>query len=213
MVGRKLGVSQDNIACTEINLENLRKKYVSNGLVNFVLQKEKEIFAIKSKPEQFKLLDRFYFYELSKIGYDTLNIIRVIGAKTKITKAREFTKQLNISLKDLIYVGDSITDSKLFQFVNQKGGLSIAVNGNIFALNSARVAVATTDMRTLKPILDAWITGGWNQVKKIIGKRSQKKNNVDYALVDTANSKEFDDLVQIHKKFRVQVRGQAAGLS
>lgn len=44
-------------------------------------------------------------------------------------------------LKDVVYVGDSITDQGAFKLVKENGGLAISFNGNRYAIEFAEIAV------------------------------------------------------------------------
>lgn len=233
LVGNNLGIPHNEIACTELNLARLAKELDHQKFSQVVVGIEKEVVSLLSRFNEARqqvengesvrkvfadqgvaapirhALDRLYWQELPRLGYKPLEVVPVVGGRRKIGQAQRFAQELKTSLGKIVYVGDSITDSDLFRFINDEGGLSIAVNGNRYALRDAQVAVATTDMRHLRKILDAWSDGGIQKVKGVIESYSSAATFPYYALVNKAN---LDQLERIHKETRTIVRGAAAAL-
>ena len=114
----------------------------------------------------------------------------VMGGKRKVKALRLITKKLGVSLKDIVVVGDSITDFQMLKAVKEAGGLAIVFNGNQYALPYGTIGVASASLMDIKKILEAWLKGGLEAVKKV---------------------PHCEDL-KIHQKFRQLVRGQAAKL-
>jgi energy-converting hydrogenase A subunit R len=234
-VGFQLGVAQEHIASTDININSLRRKFWSEKIQKIVNDAELDIKQMthkcvsiinsdKSKQSAIDLfkknkacidlrnrLDRLYWIDLPEEGYNTLSIIEVIGGIRKVDAAERFARLLGATLKDVIYVGDSITDVELFRKVNKSGGLSVAVNGNRYALEAATIAVATTNMEYIIPLLNEWVTGGMNAVSSFIH-QNNKNNDVHYACVNTNNSSLFNTLVNRHAQVRKIIRADAAVL-
>lgn len=246
LVGKHIGVPMEDIACTKLDLETLRKRFVSNGLFDTVQTAEKNILGLTplvneaiqevdqgksivevlGKDSRFTpllgALDKLYWEELPSRGYQTLGAVKVIGGKRKIEAAQKFAQDLGVNLSDVVYVGDSITDDALHARLSQEGGLPIAINGNNYALRNARVAVATKDMRRLRPVLDVWQSGGFEQVQKFINLNgvsssrtkegspiSEDTSTAHYDLVDPADREGFKRVLGTHKEFRKLVRGAA----
>ena len=127
-----------------------------------------------------------------------------------------------MALSDIAYVGDSITDDALHTLLKQEEGLPIAVNGNRYALMNARVAVATKDMRALRPVLDVWEKDGFEGVSvfvqesqtaaHLLGKErilQAVEENGRYHVIDPNDQEAFSKIVKIHGEFRRLVRGRA----
>ncbi len=246
LIGKHINVPMEDIACTTLDLASLRKRFGQNGLTDTVLTTERNIFrliplanevmkeidqgksvveVLDKNPRFTPLLDalnKLYWEDLPATGYKTFEAVKVIGGKRKIEVAQEFARELGVDLADVAYVGDSITDDALHQRLSQKRGLPIAVNGNFYALRNARVAVATTDMRSLRPVLDAWQRGGFEEVKNfinlngIVSQRTKEGSPIPesnssfyYDLVDPSNEKAFQEILIVHKEFRRRVRGAA----
>lgn len=243
IVGSKLNIPPSDIACTELNLAQLRKKYqsakfdeatsamenvllphlaISQEIMQRVGSGESIVAVFADYPNIIGALEQFYWKTLPSLGYQPLEVVRVVGGRRKVDEAKKFALELGISLSETAYDGDSITDKALFAELKRVGGLGIAVNGNRYALEEARVAVATTDMRSLRPVLDSWYRDGFDGVAKFImdqqRSRSGKEYEVNlgkhahYSLVDVGDEQNFEELIAIHKKYRHAVRGAAAAL-
>lgn len=248
LIGEHLGIPPEHIACTELNLFRLKDEFMSPNFVRIVGEAERQVISllpwfVKAK-EQVEagvpvekvfnnegpavpireVLDQLYWQELPRLGYKTLETVAVMGGRRKVEAVRNFATSLGIPFKFIAYVGDSITDDKVHEFLKKEGGLPVAINGNYYALRNVRVAVATTDARKLRPLFDAWVEGGIQGVKSFV----ESENRVSirrelasphevvaehyYHLVDPRKKKEFQQIVEIHKIFRKKVRGSAAAL-
>lgn len=246
LVGKHIGIPMEDIACTTLDLKTLKERFSSDNFLATVLTREKEILGLTSlaneamqevdrgrsvvevlgKDSRFTpllgVLDKLYWGELPSTGYQPLEAVKVIGGKRKVEAAQKFARELGVNLSDVAYVGDSITDDAFHAKLSQEGGLPIAINGNRYALRNARVAVATKDMRGLRPVLDAWQMGGFEQVQRFVRLNgasssrtkegspiSENGSSPHYDLIDTSNKEGFREVLGIHKEFRKLVRGVA----
>lgn len=243
LVGGYLDIPMQHIACTTLDLKELRKRFGSASFFNNVQEAENRILAqslladdamqevekgksvveVLGEMSKFsplrETLDGFYWQTLKETGYQALEVVQVMGGKRKIEAAQRFAQDISVHLSDVAYVGDSITDDAMHQRLSKEGGLPIAINGNHYAIRNARVAVATRDMRDLRPLLDAWQQGGFHEVTKFIENQSisftRSKEGAPvpleekYALVNPSNQEEFQRILTIHKQSRRNVRGTA----
>lgn len=246
LVGKHIGVPMENIACTTLDLKILRERFSSSNFLETVPAREKEILgltllandamrevdqgksivAVLRKDSRFTplldVLDKLYWEELPSTGYQTLGAVKVIGGKRKIEASQRFAQELGVSLSDIPYVGDSITDDALHLMLSQEEGLPIAINGNNYALRNARVAIATKDMRHIRPVLDAWQSGGFEQVQRFIrlniasSPRSKEEapiaenlSGAHYDLVKPSDQIGFRRILNTHREYRRLVRGAA----
>lgn len=249
LVGNYLGIPQEHIACTKLDLKTLREKHQTSQFDEVVEKMEQEVLPMlpwvaKMKEEIDKgrsvvevfddqnyaslpdRLDRFYWQELKELDYKVLSNVEVIGGNRKIEAARRFAAGLNLeTFASVAYGGDSITDDALNIAIRKEGGLPIAINANFYALRHARVAVATIDMRNIRPVLNAWYEGGFRSVEKfievsqaarLVGKERTpvpvEERGPYYHLLEGVSVKEREGVLDIHKIFRKAVRGAAADL-
>jgi len=86
-------------------------------------------------------LDEFFWEELQSMrSRRLLEDVHPIGGPGKVDALLHSLKITGNNIQDVIYVGDSITDSDVLKLVKQEGGLAIAFNGNKYAIREADVA-------------------------------------------------------------------------
>ena len=245
LIGNYLNIPMEHIACTKLDLANLRNHFGSESFYRSIRNAEKQIISQMPQAKEAmaevdrgksivevlgndgefapirQTLDQFYWQDLPRLGYQTLEVVKVMGGRRKIEAAQRFARELNTPLSDIAYVGDSITDDALHAHLSQERGLPIAVNGNRYALRNARVAVATRDMRALRPVLDSWNLGGFEQVINFVneshgvltfGKERQgvaDEKGPRYHLLDASKEEAFQEVLKIHGEYRSIVRGEA----
>lgn len=87
-------------------------------------------------------LNQIFWIQLpSMISGQLLQSITLIGGIEKAQKVNAVTSQLKSQLANVMYVGDSITDAQALRLVREHGGLSVAFNGNRYALEQANLAI------------------------------------------------------------------------
>jgi len=247
LVGDHIGVPMENIACTNLDLKRLNDRFGKREFFKMeVLRWENELPVImpmaheatgevdngRSVVEVFNdpkfeplksALNVFYWEKLRTMhNYRILDEVKVMGGRRKIEAAQKFARELGVNLSDVAYVGDSITDDALHAKLSQEGGLPIAINGNFYALRNAQVAVATKDMRNLRPVLDAWQMGGFEQVQRFVRLNgvssprtkegspiSENTSGIRYDLIDPSDQEGFKNTLSAHSESRKLVRGAA----
>lgn len=212
-IGSKLGIGKENIICTSFPLNKYIREFEKEDF--YLIEKiEKEILKIAIDDKGIKnLLDKFYWEDLPKkrLG-NVIKKMKVVGGKRKVDAVIEIARKLNKRMEEIVVVGDSITDFKMLKTINEKNGLSIVFNGNIYAIPYATIALATTNMEDLMYIIELWEKGGRDLVIKKIKEFEEVAKAHEpffHLLIDKKN---FDDIVKIHRIFRNKVRGKAGRL-
>lgn len=244
LVGEHIGIPMEDIACTNLDLKGLCSRFSSAEFNNAVRAAEQNILSLvplgneaseevdkgRTVVEVFEDprfeplkegLDGFFWRQLPDMGFKVLEETRVMGGRRKIEAGQRFAQDLGVSLSDIAYVGDSITDDAMHARLVREGGLPIAINGNAYALRNARVAVATEDMRKLRPILDAWQQNGFEGVQRRVqesnfsftggeeGAPRHEGTGAHYDIVDFSDTTRHAGLIAVHKEYRTRVRGAA----
>ncbi|UCE73372.1 MAG: hypothetical protein JSV56_10105 [Methanomassiliicoccales archaeon] len=211
-IGLQLGVPSQKVHCTRFPLNRYIEEFEGQD-TTLVTNVEKEILEMYPPINDMKVkmrLDRFFFGDMPKTPFGrVMEEMEVVGGARKVKAAQIIADEHDIDLRDLVVVGDSITDFKMLQAVNDSGGLAVAFNGNQYAIPYATIGLATTNMMELLKILDPWKKGRREGVIKEFGKRKDKKDPYIHVLEDRDN---FEDVISIHKKVRNIVRGRAAKL-
>jgi energy-converting hydrogenase A subunit R len=87
-------------------------------------------------------LTQIFWVELPLLASgQLLRSITPVGGIEKAQTVKAVTSQLKGQLANVMYVGDSITDAHALQLVRDNGGLSVAFNGNRYALEHANIAI------------------------------------------------------------------------
>jgi energy-converting hydrogenase A subunit R len=89
-----------------------------------------------------KRLDEIFWDEISKmVAGKMLHEVNPVGGYEKAKAVKETTERVGISLSEVLYVGDSITDVDAFKIVRKGDGLTVSFNGNQYAVREAEIAV------------------------------------------------------------------------
>ncbi|MHC1582582.1 MAG: hypothetical protein ACXQT5_06320 [Candidatus Syntropharchaeia archaeon] len=226
-IGRKLGIPEENVYCTRLKLEELRRKM---GEEDFLLVEkvEREMVNLPEK-DVVSRLDRFFFEELS---FDVFGI-GVIGGERKVEAVKMIAEREKKRLNEIMVVGDSITDYKMLKRIKDEGGISVVFNGNEYAVPHGSVGLASESIFPLHLICEFFPEV--HRVVKEWEKRGDSFKNRPYSVPDhlitpelrdfilknkefhfqdleNADEEKIEEVIKIHKKYRKIVRGKAAKL-
>jgi energy-converting hydrogenase A subunit R len=151
-----------------------------------------------------------------------------IGGFEKADAVNDVVKRLGISLKDIMYVGDSITDEEAFKLVKGGAGLTVSFNGNQYAVNNSEIALMSEDSLATAIVADVFLKWGRDKAINLVSKWNREtlpKSIADRSLINkflkthpqslpkakiiTAENKR--KLAEESSSFRKKVRGIAAG--
>jgi energy-converting hydrogenase A subunit R len=87
-------------------------------------------------------LDEIFWTELPRLGiYGIVHDVNPVGGREKAKSIEDIVIRERTGLRDVIYVGDSITDVDAFRLVKNGGGLAVSFNGNDWAVREAEFAI------------------------------------------------------------------------
>jgi energy-converting hydrogenase A subunit R len=214
-VGRKLGVPENKIICTNLSLKLLRKvlsktlrekKALPKEYLDTVKKAEEDIIELYSDIDNTELivnrLDDFFFHQLRALGYDIFTT-RVIGGERKAEAVREIAKEKGEEPSDVIAVGDSITDYKMLKEVATHGGISVVFNGNEYAVPYANVGLASVDIRFLHIVCNAFVRGGKGEVMEVVTKWEENQGGFEKNPADVPRNCITDDIRNFVMKQKV----------
>lgn len=222
-VASRLGLASDKVVCTRCPLDRLRHetKKEELGLVSeverYVLDRfydERLGDGVKDKAIK-PYLDRFYWQDLPRTSIGVPNkTIEVIGGRRKAWAMERIAREHRIYLEEVAFVGDSITDAQGARIIEAAGGLAIAFNGNAFVVPQATVAVASTSLLDMEPILESWREGDREGVKSTVEAlpQPQAESGPFYDWLVGRKGKALARVLAAHKMTRGLVRGEAARL-
>jgi energy-converting hydrogenase A subunit R len=214
-VANRVGIFSQYIASTSFPLDEFSIES-SKGDFRVLETLEKDILDKQSTDDNWikKRLDRFYWKELPETGLGRLvNQVKPVGGQRKVEALKHFADVQKQPLSNWVVVGDSITDFRMIQAVDQVGGLAIAFNANEYALPYATIGLASTHLDDLRPVLEAWNKGKRPAVEKLV-KEKEKTGGSDnrgyfYWLSGVKN---IDGPLEVHKRIRRIVREEAGNL-
>lgn len=100
-------------------------------------------------------LDRIFWRSLPDMEINRIvEDVNPVGGREKASAIQEIAEVERVELRDVMYVGDSITDVEAFRMLKTAGGLTVSFNGNDWAVKEASYAVTS---RSALPI--AWLAG------------------------------------------------------
>jgi len=87
-------------------------------------------------------LDRIFFTDIPRLDCGRILVdVDPVGGERKAEAVNELVTAHACTLSDVIYVGDSITDTAPLKQVREGGGITVSFNGNVYALREAEIAV------------------------------------------------------------------------
>ena len=215
-ITQKLGIYVHNVACTPFPLNKLRQA-LSEAELSLLRQAEADILTMEPGKDDARLkqrLDDFFWQKLPATNLGAIiKEVKPVGGRRKVAALNKFAEKYDQPLSNWIVVGDSITDFRMLQTVDEAGGLAIAFNANKYALPYATMSLASTHISDLTEVLQAWQKGQRKEVEKIVrGKEKAggaKDRNYFHWL---AGRKEIDDVIETHQRLRRLVREEAGKL-
>jgi energy-converting hydrogenase A subunit R len=242
-IGQQLGVPEDHIICTKLAL-TARKQRLPDAFFSLLRDAEAELVELSADLERHEArlkqrLDELFFQQLPALGYDIF-ATRVIGGERKAEAVRRIAREKGLAVRDIIAVGDSITDFKMLREVAAHGGVAVVFNGNEYAVPYATVGLASVDIRYLYLVCRAFERGGKRAAMELVTGWEANRGAfeaepatipdhvitpelLDFLTRETKAAPYFHNLeraddsakgeiLRIHKRFRMLVREDAGKL-
>jgi energy-converting hydrogenase A subunit R len=210
-------------------LRERTKEIVGMPLIN-ITEPASTIHEFDSEDQKnIKRLDEIFWNDIALNCCNTLfSEVTPIGGPQKATAIKDAVTKAGVSLKDVMYVGDSITDVEAFKLVKKNGGLTISFNGNRYAIDAAEIAVISESSTAIAAIADVFIRNGKLQtfnLAKEWTRESLEGSIINEKLltwffgiypriapkVEIITPKNRDVLIYESSEFRKKMRGEAVG--
>jgi energy-converting hydrogenase A subunit R len=151
-----------------------------------------------------RVLKDFFFSVLPSMPvWRWVGPVLPIGGEGKAQAVTQIAAKGALSMEDVMYVGDSITDAAALELVRREGGLSVSFNGNRYAIMSAEYSVVARDASVLATIAEAFREGGKGRIRT--------DDYGDGARVFKRGSSDAARVTVLSERTRKEVRGQAIG--
>jgi energy-converting hydrogenase A subunit R len=215
-ITHKLGIYAHNVACTTFPIEKMRQTLCKEDAA-LLQQIEEEILTMRPVDDDARIkqsLDRFFWEKLptTELG-KLIKEVKPVGGRRKVDALNRFADKYDQPLSDWVVVGDSITDFRMLQAVEEEGGVSIAFNANEYALPYSTMSLASTLLSDLTEVLEAWQKGKRSRVEKVVKweERIGGKGDRNY-FHWLPGRKDIDEVIEIHKRIRGVAREEAGKL-
>lgn len=245
-IASQLGVALENVHCTRFPLDSFSQilrepeieliEEIQNKILSFpstIDDEESSKFAALVTQ-----LDEFFFEKApsTRMG-EIFDNVTVVGGQRKVQAAIAASGGIT-RMQETAAIGDSITDYKMLERIKNAGGLSVAFNGNAYALPHAEIGMAGIDIRPLHLILTEFRAGGvksalnlaslWEercrefcekpwliparalnpQLTRFFVKASDPRVFPRFHILQNRTEQELQQIAETHAKFRNFVRGR-----
>ncbi len=214
-ITQKLDIYTHNVACTSFPLDKLRATLGKEDY-RLLQEAEKDILTMHPVADDDRIkqkLDNFFWEKLPATNLGTaIKQVKPVGGRRKVAALNSFADKYDQPLSSWVVVGDSITDFRILQAVEQAEGLAIAFNANEYALPYATMSLASTSISDLTEVLEVWPKGR-DKVEKIVKQQEKIGGAGDRGYFHWLSGREnIAEVIEIHKRIRRLVREEAGKL-
>jgi len=180
---RVTGFPADNVYCTSIDLdryklteqeqkrlERLASEIVGQGLLDWP-EGAKDIRDLSNKNQALvSRMDNIFWKEIPGMGIGRiLSDINPVGGPEKAKAVEDSLKRTGLTLSEVLYVGDSITDVQALELVKNAQGVAVSFNGNRYAIKAARWACMCGSTGIIHAIARLLTLNGMDAVDGLMG--------------------------------------------
>jgi len=215
-ITQKLGIYAHNVACTLFPLNKFHQDLCTEDSA-LLRQIEQDVLTMNPIADDDKIkqsLGLFFWKKLptTDIGM-AIKEVKPVGGRRKVAALNRFADTYAQPLSKWVVIGDSITDFRMLQAVEQAGGLAIAFNANEYAIPYSTMSLASTSISDLMEVLEAWQKGQRKMVERIVKEKEKMggrgERNYFHWL---SGRKNIDEVIEVHKRMRQLVREEAGKL-
>ncbi len=215
-ITQKLGIYAHNVTSTLFPLNKLRLTLCKED-ATLLRQTEQDILTMNPVTDDDRIkqsLDHFFWEKLpaTNLGM-AIREIKPVGGRRKVAALKKFADKYGQALSNWVVVGDSITDFRMLQTVEEEGGLAIAFNANEYALPYSTISLASTLLSDLIEVLEAWQRGQRRSAERIVKEKERIGGVGDRGYFHwLSGRKDIDEVIAVHKRIRRLVREEAGKL-
>ena len=213
-VCRYVGIPMDRAYCTRLSFDDHIMRDEEKELILSYFKRFLELPRITwdeagvvndGSLRTIEALDYFFSYLLPGLPvFGWSSRVEVIGGEGKAEAIREIVKTKGCTLRDVVYVGDSITDTEALTLVREGGGAAISFNGNRYAVQAAEYMVVARDAAVLASMVLDFAGGGGEAL--MAGRYDE-----GHTLVFRKDCCDLNSVTLMSEATRKEVRGQAIG--
>ncbi len=125
-----------------------------------------------------ELDDLFWARMDGRVSGEMVAAVRPVGGGQKLAALEAIVAAESVAGRDVMYVGDSITDAPALEAVRSWSGVSLSFNGNGYALAAAEFAAAGPDAEVQARLAQAFAEGGRDAVTAAVRAWPKPKKGV-----------------------------------
>jgi len=215
-ITQKLGIYAHNVACTSFPLDKFRTTLCKEDST-LLRQTEQDILTMNPVDDDDRIKQRLDYFFWEKLPATDLGMavkeVKPVGGRRKVAALNKFADTYEQPLSKWVVIGDSITDFRMLQAVEEAGGLAIAFNANEYALPYATMSLASTSISDLMEVSEAWQKGGRKGAEKIVKEKEKIAGTGDRGYFHwLSGGKDIDEVIEVHRRIRRLVREEAGKL-
>ena len=190
---------------------------------------------ILENPDDYELFDEIFFTEIPKMSiYEKIKEIGVVGGLGKKLAIDDIIANDGIDIKQMLYIGDSITDVEPLHFARENDGISISFNGNEYPLKVAEIAIVSPSAIATAVIANIYSDKDKSSVLKFINQYNSQEdigklldefsinseikerflevfNDEDYPIIKIINNENYEEILKESVYMRNNIRGEDIG--
>ena len=215
-ITQKVGIYAHNVACTPFPLDKFRAT-LSQEEIQLLQQAEEDMLPMQPVADDKRIkqsLDKFFWEKLPATDLGAaITQVKPVGGRRKVAALTKFADKYDQPLSDWVVIGDSITDFRMLQAVEEAGGLAIAFNANEYALPYSTMGLASTLISDLTGVLEAWQKSKRGWVERVVKYKEREGGKGDRNYFHwLSGRKDLDPIIEVHKRIRRLVREEAGKL-
>lgn len=220
-LAQKLNFPLSQIFCTEVDfdkvelsaseakiLQSLYEEILKFPLIELPREAQKVEDLTPSLRNILDRLEEIFFEIIWNLDCGVfLREVNPIGGEEKSKACQIIAENLNNSLAEGFYCGDSITDVQALKLVREGGGVSLSFNGNRYALKAAEFYALSGKANLFLELARRFLEGGPLHLRKF-----SKNLEEDYEFGPVPEEeRDFLLLLERSEAFRKKVRGELIG--
>lgn len=177
----------------------------------------------------FEVLDDIFWNKLPRLRSGKLmDMVHPVGGDGKKQAVLDIISKNGFKPSDLFYIGDSITDVEPLKFAKENNGISVAFNGNEYAIKTSEIAVIAENTNITSILADIFNSNGTASVIEFVEHYSENpedalqsyyvngdlKDTITKSKLPTVKIVKEDNLEQLIKSssiIRRKLRGESIG--
>jgi len=242
-VASAIQIPEANIYCTDLNLDRFQMTRAEAQRVSEIAEAIVELpelskINLKTSAQRFSKGQRDAFETCGRLIWDELarklpcsaqilSEVRAMGGTEKTAAIFDAIRRAGATPSDAVYVADSITDVEAFRELRNRGGVTIAFNGNEYAVEAAEYAAWGRSSLINAVLLAAFVADGREGLTRFCdsGGKGKSRNKLVVTVLENleesgllwgcarVSKRNLARVVTLSGKFRKEQRESAASLS